>query len=98
VLFSATFPRSIETLARKILISPIEIVVGNRGQTCANIDQQVEIVEENDKFLKLLEILGDWYEQGSILIFVDKQIEADDLFKELFKAGYSALSLHGGQD
>jgi ATP-dependent RNA helicase DDX46/PRP5 len=31
VLFSATFPRSIETLARSILIHPIEIVVGNRG-------------------------------------------------------------------
>jgi ATP-dependent RNA helicase DDX46/PRP5 len=33
VMFSATFPRSIESLARNILTSPIEIVVGNRGQT-----------------------------------------------------------------
>ena len=31
VLFSATFPRSIENLAKKILQIPVEIVVGNRG-------------------------------------------------------------------
>jgi superfamily II DNA/RNA helicase len=31
VMFSATFPRQIENLAKKILTSPIEIVVGNRG-------------------------------------------------------------------
>lgn len=33
-----------------------------------------------------------------MLIFVDKQIEADDLFKELYKTGYQAIVLHGGQD
>jgi len=29
-MFSATFPKNIEVLAKKILVSPIEIVVGNR--------------------------------------------------------------------
>ena len=97
-MFSATFPRSIENLAKTILTSPVEIVVGNRGQTCQNIDQQVEIVEDDDKFMRLMEILGEWQEKGSVLIFVDKQVEADDLFKELFKTGYKAIVLHGGQD
>jgi ATP-dependent RNA helicase DDX46/PRP5 len=45
-----------------------------------------------------MELLGEWYEKGSILIFVDKQIEADELFKELYKVGYKALVLHGGMD
>lgn len=31
VMFSATFPRTIESLAKTILNQPIEIVVGNRG-------------------------------------------------------------------
>jgi ATP-dependent RNA helicase DDX46/PRP5 len=31
VMFSATFPRSIESLAKTILHQPVEIVVGNRG-------------------------------------------------------------------
>lgn len=45
VMFSATFPRQIESLAKKILQTPIEIVVGNRGQTCTNVEQLVEVVQ-----------------------------------------------------
>lgn len=38
VMFSATFPKNVETLARKMLKNPVEIVVGNRGQVCRNVD------------------------------------------------------------
>ena len=31
VMFSATFPRSIESLAKSQLKQPLEVVVGNRG-------------------------------------------------------------------
>ena len=73
VMFSATFPRQIENLAKKILHSPIEIVVGNRGQTCQNIEQFVEVIpSQEDKFWRLMELLGEHYDKGSILIFVDK--------------------------
>jgi ATP-dependent RNA helicase DDX46/PRP5 len=51
-----------------------------------------------EKLLKLIEILGEWFEKESILIFVEKQTEADDLFKEPFKIGYKALVLHGSMD
>lgn len=36
-LFSATFPRNVENLARKILNKPVEIIVGARGQACHNV-------------------------------------------------------------
>ena len=45
-----------------------------------------------------MELLGLWYEKGSILIFVEKQMDADDLFKGLFNFGYKFLVLHGGMD
>ena len=32
VLFSATFPRQVETLARKVLTRPVEIQVGGKGE------------------------------------------------------------------
>lgn len=98
VMFSATFPRSIENLARTILTQPIEIVVGNRGQTSGNIEQDVEVLEEDEKFYRLIEILGQWQDKGSVLVFVDKQLEADNLFRELYKTGYQSIVLHGGQD
>lgn len=72
-MFSATFPRSIEALAKSILKAPLEIVVGNRGQTCSSVEQKVEVLQnDEDKIWKLIELLGEWYEKGSILIFVEK--------------------------
>eukprot|EP00743_Colponemidia_sp_Colp-15_P006333 GILK01006814.1.p1 GENE.GILK01006814.1~~GILK01006814.1.p1 ORF type:complete len:1135 (+),score=266.68 GILK01006814.1:28-3432(+) len=98
VMFSATFPKHVEMLAKKILKKPVEIVVGTRGKACATVKQYVEVRGEGSKFLRLLELLGEWYERGSIIIFVDRQVEADTLFKDLLMKGYSPLVLHGGQD
>lgn len=55
------------------------------------------ILEEDQKFLKLLELLG-YYDEGQILAFVEKQESADLLLKDLMKASYPCLALHGGID
>lgn len=41
VMFSATFPRQMEALARKILQKPIEIQVGGRSVVCQEVEQNV---------------------------------------------------------
>lgn len=43
-------------------------------------------------------IIQEWYDKGSILIFVEKQVQVDELFKELWNVGYKSLVLHGGMD
>ncbi|XP_064609215.1 probable ATP-dependent RNA helicase DDX46 isoform X2 [Liolophura sinensis] len=98
VMFSATFPRQMEALARKILTKPIEVQVGGRSVVCKDVVQEVILIDEDSKFLKLLELLGLYHEKGSVLIFVDKQEHADDLMKDLMKHSYPCLSLHGGID
>jgi hypothetical protein len=98
VLFSATFPKQIEKLAKNVLKLPLEIVVGARSVANKDITQYIEVHEEDDKFLRLLQLLGIWNERGSVLIFVDKQEKCDQLFQDLLKAGYPCLSLHGGKD
>ncbi|XP_068913333.1 probable ATP-dependent RNA helicase DDX46 [Tenebrio molitor] len=98
VMFSATFPRQMEALARRILHKPIEVQVGGRSVVCKDVEQHVVIIDEDNKFLKLLELLGLYQEHGSIIVFVDKQENADILLKELMKAAYNCLSLHGGID
>ncbi|XP_077448711.1 putative ATP-dependent RNA helicase DDX46 isoform X2 [Stigmatopora argus] len=98
VMFSATFPRAMEALARRILIKPLEILVGGRSVVCSDVEQHVLVIEEDQKFLKLLEILGHYQEKGSVIIFVDKQEHADGLLKDLMKASYPCMSLHGGID
>lgn len=41
VMFSATFPRAMEALARRILNKPIEVQVGGRSVVCSDVEQQV---------------------------------------------------------
>ncbi len=65
---------------------------------CKDIEQNVIICEEDQKFFKLLELLGHFWEQGSVLVFVDKQEKADDLVGDCMKAGYNCAPLHGAID
>ena len=103
VLFSATFPRTMEALARKTLEKPVEIVVGGRSVVAPEITQIVEVRSEESKFLRLLELLGNLYheeknEDDRALIFVERQESADGLLKDLMRKGYPCMSIHGGKD
>ena len=46
----------------------------------------MEIRPQEERFLRLLEILGEWYERGKALIFVSSQEACDNLFRDLLKA------------
>lgn len=61
VMFSATFPRQMEALARRILKKPIEVLVGSRSVVCKDVEQHVAVIEEDAKFFKLLELLGHFW-------------------------------------
>lgn len=101
VLFSATFPKQMDSLARKILRKPLEITVGGRSVVAPEIDQIVEVRDEDSKFNRLLEILGQTYNEdpeSRTLVFVDRQEGADNLLRELMRKGYLCMSLHGGKD
>ncbi|KKZ67268.1 hypothetical protein EMCG_07073 [[Emmonsia] crescens] len=103
VLFSATFPRNMEALARKTLTKPVEIIVGGRSVVAPEITQIVEVRNDDTKFVRLLAILGDLYaddknEDARALIFVDRQEAADGLLRDLMHKGYPCMSIHGGKD
>lgn len=101
ILFSATMPRIIDSLIKKVLKSPVEITVGGRSVVAKEIEQIVEIREDGTKFLRVLELLGELYdrdEDARTLIFVERQEKADDLLKELMVKGYPCMSIHGGKD
>ncbi|PHH68269.1 hypothetical protein CDD80_119 [Ophiocordyceps camponoti-rufipedis] len=101
ILFSATMPRLIDSLTKKVLTNPIEITVGGRSVVAKEIEQMVEVRDEGTKFLRVLELLGELYDQDEdarTLIFVERQEKADDLLKELLQKGYPCMSIHGGKD
>ncbi|OAA73511.1 DEAD/DEAH box RNA helicase [Cordyceps fumosorosea ARSEF 2679] len=101
ILFSATMPRIIDSLTKKVLKSPVEITVGGRSVVAKEIEQIVEVRDENTKFHRVLELLGELYdrdEDARSLLFVERQEKADDLLKELMVKGYPCMSIHGGKD
>jgi ATP-dependent RNA helicase DDX46/PRP5 len=99
LLFSATFPKQIEKLARQSLQYPVEVIVGGRSVASDSVTQYAELVEEPDKFHRLLQILGEQVEgTKKCIVFVDTQVRADSLFAQLLRNGYSTLSLHGGKE
>ena len=98
VMFSATFPKKMEDLARRSLLKPIEVTVGGRSVVCKEVEQHVVVIEDDCKYLKLLELLGIYQEEGSIIVFVDKQEHADELVKNLLKNSYPCMAIHGGVD
>ena len=94
LMFSATFPRDIQMLARDFLKEYIFLSVGRVGSTSENITQKVEYVEDQDKRSVLLDILHT-HSGGLTLIFVETKRMADSLSDFLLNQSFPATSIHG---
>ncbi|KAI8388638.1 P-loop containing nucleoside triphosphate hydrolase protein [Radiomyces spectabilis] len=95
LMFSATFPRDIQYLARDFLKDYIFLSVGRVGSTSENITQKVEYVEDEDKRSVLLDILHSTDVSGLTLIFVETKRMADALCDYLLNSNFPATSIHG---
>ncbi|KAJ6031278.1 ATP dependent RNA helicase [Penicillium herquei] len=95
LMFSATFPRDIQMLARDFLKDYIFLSVGRVGSTSENITQKVEYVEDHDKRSVLLDILHTHGTTGLTLIFVETKRMADSLSDFLINQRFPATAIHG---
>lgn len=95
MMFSATFPKEIQVLARDFLEEYIFLAVGRVGSTSENITQKVVWVEENDKRSFLLDLLNATGKDSLTLVFVETKKGADALEDFLYREGYACTSIHG---
>ncbi|KAM9449255.1 putative ATP-dependent RNA helicase Pl10 isoform 1-T1 [Salvelinus alpinus] len=111
MMFSATFPKEIQMLARDFLEDYIFLAVGRVGSTSENITQKVVWVEDGDKRSFLLDLLNatvipsdapDVQEaavtpgkESLTLVFVETKKGADALEDFLYREGYACTSIHG---
>lgn len=99
LMFSATFPRDIQILAKDFLKDYVFLSVGRVGSTSENITQKIEYVEDNDKRSVLLDILAsqnkDTGDLGLTLVFVETKRMADMLSDFLMGNNLPATSIHG---
>lgn len=94
LMFSATFPREIQHLARDFLKDYIFLSVGRVGSTSENIQQKVLFVEDYDKNSALLDILINEID-GLTLVFVETKRMADQLTDFLIVQNFKATAIHG---
>ncbi|BFZ06180.1 hypothetical protein BsWGS_09216 [Bradybaena similaris] len=94
-MFSATFPKEIQMLARDFLDNYIFLAVGRVGSTSENITQKVVWVEEQEKRSFLLDLLNAAGPDSLTLVFVETKKGADSLEDFLLREGYPATSIHG---
>ena len=97
LMFSATFPRDIQMLAKDFLKDYVFLSVGRVGSTSENITQKIEYVEDNDKRSVLLDILASQPKEdlGLTLVFVETKRMADLLSDFLMSNNLPATSIHG---
>ncbi|XP_044036608.1 ATP-dependent RNA helicase DDX42 isoform X2 [Siniperca chuatsi] len=99
LLFSATFRKKIERLARDILVDPIRVVQGDIGEANEDVTQVVELLPSGtDKWGWLTRRLVEFTSSGSVLIFVTKKANCEELATNLTQEGYSLGLLHGDMD
>ncbi|KAF4344183.1 ATP-dependent RNA helicase DBP3 [Fusarium beomiforme] len=109
LMFTATWPQSVQTLASSFMVSPVKITIGSGGKETAGgavelqantrITQRVEVVEPRDKEFRLLQLLKE-HQQGKqkndrILVFCLYKKEATRVENFLSRKGIRVGGIHG---
>ena len=93
LLFSATIPKNIMSLAEKFLHQPARIAVGGDNKPIENVKQETLQVTEASKYDQL--VLELEKRTGSIIVFVKTKRGAERLAKKLRGEDYSVDAIHG---
>ncbi|CAA6800812.1 MAG: ATP-dependent RNA helicase RhlE [uncultured Sulfurovum sp.] len=94
VMFSATFPKPIMTLARTFLKNPITVEIDKENLATKQVKQMVNYVSEEDKMLLLCKVIAEnkWQQ---VLVFTNTKLQADKIVDNLKSSKIKALAIHG---
>ncbi len=94
LLFSATVPNAIKSLAASVLNNPVEVEVAKQNATADNISERVYGINREYKRELLSYLIGsnNWQQ---VLVFVRTKHGADRLEKQLIEDGIRTVALHG---
>jgi len=94
LLFSATVPNAIKSLAASVLNNPVEVEVAKQNATADNVSERVYGINREYKRELLSYLIGsnNWRQ---VLVFVRTKHGADRLEKQLIEDGIRTAALHG---
>ncbi|NJB83395.1 DEAD/DEAH box helicase [Wenyingzhuangia aestuarii] len=94
LLFSATFPREVEAIARNYMHNPVEISAGTKNTGSDDVSNEYYVVTERNRYAaikRIADVNPDIYG----IIFCRTRRECQEVSEKLIADGYSADSLHG---
>ncbi|MFB2733918.1 DEAD/DEAH box helicase [Shewanella mangrovisoli] len=98
LLFSATLPEALDSLAGKLLTNnPQRVEASTRNAVAAEIEERLYLVNKGSKAQALIALLKQ-YRWPQVLVFISARDDADAIAKRLLKAGINAAALHGEKD
>ncbi|WP_043757889.1 DEAD/DEAH box helicase [Aeromonas taiwanensis] len=97
MLFSATLPTELESLAMGLLRDPVRIEADPRNSLVSEIEERLYLVNKSSKVPALIALLSAqaW---PQVLVFISARDDADGVAKKLAKAGIAVAALHGEKD
>jgi ATP-independent RNA helicase DbpA len=94
LLFSATFPRAIEAIAKRVLKNP-EMVKVEEEQAKSTIKQYFYKMDNNKQRYPTLKLLLLKFTPQSCVVFCNTKVETQQVCDDLADEGFSAVALHG---
>lgn len=94
LLFSATFPREVEAIAKNYMDNPVEITSGEKNKGSDDVSHQYYLINERTRYPALKRI-ADVNTDIYAIVFCRTRRETQEVANNLIKDGYSADALHG---
>ncbi|MFH1077708.1 MAG: DEAD/DEAH box helicase [Patescibacteria group bacterium] len=95
LLFSATMPAEIMTLASTYMKLPIRIEIARSGTMAENVTQELYVVNKEDKTRLLERILKE--RRGSVLVFTRTKHGATKVARSIRQVGHSSAEIHSNR-
>lgn len=96
MLFSATMPESITSLANEFMKAPIKVEVTPQGTAAENVEHEVFVVKKNDK-MRLLDSVLQQYHSDTILIFSRTKYGAKRIARDIRYMDHTATEIHSNR-
>ncbi|XP_049849497.1 uncharacterized protein LOC126319855 [Schistocerca gregaria] len=101
LMFSATWPKSIQSICNQYLVSPIKVTIGKADQLNANrnIKQIVEVIDPKSRDARLRELLKMYHNgKNKVIVFVLYKKEASRIERMLRERGWNVQGLHSDKN
>ena len=94
MLFSATMPSEVSSIAKNYMKNPVEVTIGDKNSGAENIKHFFYTVHAKDKYTALKRIV-DYYPSIYGIVFCRTRIDTQEIADKLIADGYNADALHG---